>query len=114
MGGVPLPEERKHAVHANAFPENIDYEDTGCHLHKACLSCPFDVCRIDAWEEKLMETATRNERIIMLWKDGQRISDIAADFGLTRGAIYQILKRSGNIVRGKQSNPASRKETAHA
>jgi transposase-like protein len=30
-----------------AYPEETDYKDTGCDLHPACLTCPFEYCRYD-------------------------------------------------------------------
>ncbi len=34
-------------VPARELPESAKYVDAGCSYHPACLTCPFDVCRLD-------------------------------------------------------------------
>lgn len=31
----------------DAYPENTDYQDSGCSLAPSCLDCPFTKCRYD-------------------------------------------------------------------
>lgn len=111
MGRVPPPEERKHEIHANAFPENIDYSDTGCHIHPRCLSCPLPVCALDTREEHQMNRAERNAKIVEMWQRGTPVTEIASVLNMTRQAIYIMLKRSGYTIRGKQKNPRAKATT---
>lgn len=112
MGGrIPAPEDRKHDTRANAYPENTSYQDTGCHLHPACLTCPLPVCAIESREQRQISTIERNEQIVRMLQAGAPVAEIAIVLDMTRQAVYAVLKRSGHFVRGKQTNPY-RKETA--
>lgn len=36
--------ERERGIRSEALPENANYEDTGCHEHPRCLTCPLPQC----------------------------------------------------------------------
>ncbi len=70
------------------------YEDTGCALHPACLSCPRPRCAEE--EARAVRAALnedRNREILKLWWEGVRLKAIAEAFDLSERTIYRVLSR---------------------
>jgi len=66
------------------------YYDNGCRFHSACLECPEPVCRLDM---KHQTTYERNKQVMILIRNGYKISHIATHFGISERTVLRIVKR---------------------
>ena len=67
-------------------PEYCSYPDEGCELAPACLECPFPLCVHD--DPGRMRRYLRNERnreMAEKRRAGAFVTEIARQYGLTRG-----------------------------
>lgn len=79
------------------YPEHMDWEDTGCDLHPACLTCPFPVCRHDT--ENGMHAYLRGAQALEMTRLrtlGKSAKDIAAKFGVTERSVHRALSGVGS------------------
>lgn len=75
------------------LPEYTEYRDTGCDLHPACLSCPFERCRYDTPRGERWKLNTgRDREIIRLFLAGASPA-LAQRYGLTERSIFRIARR---------------------
>lgn len=78
---------------ADAYPEAIEYRDTGCALHRACLRCPLPRCRYEVQGGAArMLRPERNAAIVRAYLAGEAINDVAERFGLGRRQIFRITR----------------------
>ncbi len=81
-------------------PERGRYRDTGCDLHTACLTCPFERCRYDRPADSLSHAAVckaeRNRgRIQQALARGLNGPEIASETGLSLRTVYRHLSALG-------------------
>ncbi len=74
------------------LPEDIDYKDTGCSHHPACLSCPFVRCKHDDSRDFRYHRTLESHRVVMEAMEAQGLSvrDTAMRFGASRRTIFRI------------------------
>jgi hypothetical protein len=77
------------------------YEDTGCALWHACLSCPFPVCgeELPGGVDDLRRRLTY-QVVGWLLEDGHSAGEVARRLGFTRRHVLRIkaaLRRSGDV-----------------
>lgn len=92
-------------VHELGLPENARYRDTGCSLHSACLTCPFDKCRYDMTDDEAHalgraqrhgtnyieeRTEERRKLIVELRGKGVKVNDIARALKCTRRTVFRL------------------------
>ena len=80
------------APRRDALPEHTSYADTGCDIHRSCLTCPLVRCRYDepGGARKLM-SHERDRTILQLRREGRPISAIALRFGVSRRTVFRVL-----------------------
>ena len=74
------------------LPEFFEFRDTGCDLHPACLSCPFERCRYDA-KIDVVRAAQRRTEAKRLRASGLKAPAIAAMMGVTERTVFRALAR---------------------
>ena len=81
-------------MRADALPEHVDYEDTGCDLYPACLSCPLPRCRYEDPGGAAAMLRTGRDAYIRraVAEDGADIDHLAGMFGLSRRTIFRVLR----------------------
>ena len=67
------------------------YQDTGCLLWRACLTCPLVRCIEEDRHAYAGLLALRNAVIRNLARRGDAASQIATRFGLSRRAVSRII-----------------------
>ncbi len=73
------------------LPEHTEYRDTGCDLHPACLTCPFERCRYDASRSARGNmNAGRDGEIVRLFLAGTPPAEIGRHFELTERTVFRI------------------------
>jgi len=76
----------------DALPEGANYRDTGCSLHSACLSCPFEQCRFDGEGTRSLRAERTKQRVRDAWVRGLSINGIAAEAGISRRSVHRVLR----------------------
>lgn len=80
-------------MRANAYPEGVNYPDTGCEVAPACLSCPLAECVYVGATRRLPEKARlRNLRIV---EAGGPAREVAETVGVSVNTVYRARARSG-------------------
>jgi hypothetical protein len=73
------------------LPEHTEYRDTGCNLHAACLTCPFERCRYDAPRAaRVNMNADRDREIVRLFLAGVPPVAIGRRVALTERSVFRI------------------------
>ena len=76
-------------------PEYLHYRDEGCELDDSCLNCHLPLCIYDEPRGKQHWLKDqRDGRIIKLFSQGKRVSELAVMFGVSQRTIQRALKRS--------------------
>lgn len=76
----------------DALEAPFEYQDTGCHVHPACLSCPLPACIYDdPAGSRRGALAARNREIVAALAGGAAFDDVAARYGLHPRTLYRIL-----------------------
>jgi hypothetical protein len=75
-------------------PELTHYQDDGCFVWHACLSCPLPQCIYDDPRgPRIALHRDRNTEIGRLSREGWSRRALAARFGLSRRQVFRILRR---------------------
>jgi hypothetical protein len=77
---------RQRGIRNGAYPESHIYQDTGCELHSACLTCPFEVCRHDLHTERA-DMVVRRQMTLKLTGEGMTAKEIALRLGISYTAV---------------------------
>lgn len=65
--------ERVYRVRVDAFPDDYDYQDTGCDIAPSCLRCPLEFCRYDvAGGSAAIRAASTERKVANLSRQGKR------------------------------------------
>lgn len=72
---------------ADAYPEEADYEDTGCEVAPSCLRCPLPACKYVPLPSRVQE---RNGRVVALLKAGWSTREVAAELGYSLRSVARI------------------------
>lgn len=80
----------------DALPENTNYVDSGCDLHKSCLTCPLETCRYDKpGGVRRLLSDERDSRILRLQREQRlTINDIARRCGVSRRTVFRVMARA--------------------
>jgi len=74
----------------DAPPEFIRYQDTGCELHSACLTCPLPVCKEELTQGvQAVRAYMRNLQVQLLRDEGRTVEWIAQVMGISVSGIYK-------------------------
>jgi hypothetical protein len=76
----------------DALPERTRYQDTGCQVWHACLSCPLARCIYDAPSQAL-RVRLRDAKIARLAGEGWTAAALADRYGMSIRQVYRILSR---------------------
>ncbi len=73
-------------------PELLDYQDTGCRLWSACLSCPFPECfyGLPAGARQAL-SQFRAPLMRSLYDADVPLAEIAARFAVTERTVYRAI-----------------------
>jgi hypothetical protein len=97
IGGADPEEEQERASRKepDLKPEYCHYRDEGCEYAKACLQCPFPQCLYDepGGRQRWLKKA-RDKEIKRLFKNGRKVKELAALFGLSQRTIQRALGSS--------------------
>ncbi len=85
--------ERERGIRSEALPENANYEDTGCHEHPRCLTCPLPQCVYENEHVKRETLQTRNTEMITLYESGVSMIEIGLRYGITRQTVHGVVTR---------------------
>ena len=86
---------RRNEPALDRLPELMNFRDSGCDLHPACLTCPLPQCRYDdpGWlqreEREQRDQAMLQARIL----EALPITDLADRFGVSTRTVHRILRR---------------------
>jgi AraC-like DNA-binding protein len=89
--------EVSHAEEDNDLPpEFCRYRDEGCELASSCLNCPFPRCLLDSpgGRQRWLKEK-RDIEIVRLFIEGQKVKELARQFGLSERTVQRAIKRSG-------------------
>jgi transcriptional regulator of acetoin/glycerol metabolism len=79
----------------DALPEHTSYNDTGCEVHKSCLTCPLVRCRYDEpGGVRRLLSEERDRVIVALQRRGTTVDLIAQRFGISRRTVFRVLARA--------------------
>lgn len=75
----------------DAYPEDVEYRDTGCRLHSSCLTCPLAVCLYEdpGTTHRLINRASDAE-VLRLRAEGLTVTEVAKRLGLSRRTVFRI------------------------
>lgn len=74
-------------------PELVNYRDSGCNLHPACLSCPLPRCQYEGRaDSQTAERERRNAAILAAWRDVLSAAVIAREVGMSRRRVHSIIQ----------------------
>ena len=80
-----------HRARADSLPEGLDYQDDGCEVAPACLSCPLPRCRYEAHNGlRRIRAALRREEIARLRRLGLGPDAIAARLGISKRTVFRV------------------------
>ncbi len=80
------------------LPDYSEYRDQGCDLSPSCLRCPLPKCRHDKQEggrrvsKRLRDLEIFRQRTAL----GRSVSELAAEFDLSKRTIQRIMRRLSN------------------
>lgn len=80
----------RSASRSNEYPEGKPWPDTGCHLFRACLSCPFPRCYLDypKGSQSLLADLQDGIIVLMMAHDAS-IHAIAEAVGISWRTVYR-------------------------
>lgn len=85
-------ESLQRPLRRDALPEHTRYMDTGCEVHKSCLTCPLVRCRYDEpGGARRLLSDERDRSILALRREGRPIELIAQRFGVSRRTVFRVL-----------------------
>lgn len=81
-------------------PEHVRYQDVGCDLHYACLTCPLPVCKEELTQgTQAIRAYMRNLQIALFRSEGRTVEWIAQVMGITTRGVYK------SVARGRELGP---------
>lgn len=75
---------------ADMLPEHANYRDRGCHHHPACLTCPFERCRLEV-SISTQRSMAKAEKARALRANGLSIDAVAHEVGVSRRSVFRML-----------------------
>ena len=78
------------------LPDYSEYRDQGCDLSPSCLRCPLPKCRHDKQEggRRVSKRLRDLEIFRRRTASGRSVSELAAEFDLSKRTIQRIIRRS--------------------
>jgi hypothetical protein len=89
-------------VNGNALPEHAHYEDTGCEVAPACLSCPLPRCKYDEPGPGGFRAALKRLRAAEMERRrrrGETAVTLARTYGMTKRNVFRILQQRRPVTR---------------
>lgn len=81
----------------DAFPEGMEYIDTGCEYHPSCLTCPFAVCRYDlAQGLRTLQILAQAKEAVRMRSGGATVDECARLLGVHPRTVYRMLEKVKN------------------
>lgn len=78
------------AQRRDSLPEFKDYADTGCHLHSACLTCPFSTCLAEEGPSPhKARSLALTSHLQALRDSGLTVMQVVAATGVSRRTAYR-------------------------
>ena len=79
----------------DSLPEHTPYQDTGCEVHRSCLSCPLVRCRYDEPGGARKVAADQRDRsIVLMQRRGENVDGLARRFGVSRRTVFRALAKA--------------------
>ena len=83
---------------SDAPPEFTRYQDTGCELHSACLTCPLPVCKEELTQGvQAVRAYMRNLQIQLFRDEGRTVEWIAQVMGISERGVYKSIARKHEL-----------------
>lgn len=93
------PHSRHRPPPLDSLPELTRYQDDGCAVWHACLSCPLERCVYDdPGQARHAAVALRDEEIRRFHAAGWNMNDLVRRYQLSRRQIYRILGQRRDTV----------------
>jgi hypothetical protein len=74
------------------LPDELNWKDTGCEFHDACLDCPRDKCIEDEPRgRQRTRMSSRASKMLMLRATGKSVKDIARVFEVSVRTVQRAL-----------------------
>lgn len=84
------------ATPSHAFPEQVDWRDTGCEEAPACLRCPLHQCKHDDPGWLASGRRALRDQEIMQAVAGRSVGDVADEIGerfrVSARTVYRVVK----------------------
>ena len=85
---------RRRKVSVDRVPELTHYQDEGCVVWHACLTCPLPRCIYDeARPGRRAGKPLRDREMARLADEGWSVRALADRYGLTRRHVFRILRQ---------------------
>ena len=86
----------------DAIPEFCHYEDTGCEVSDACLSCPLPQCKFDdpVWYQRNRRLARDFQIMYTIQQERLSMEEAAERYSVTVRTVFRILQRCRNAMSG--------------
>ena len=79
----------------DSLPEHTPYQDTGCEVHRSCLTCPLVRCRYDEpGGARKVASEQRDRSIVLMQRRGENVEGIARRFGVSRRTVFRALAKA--------------------
>ena len=89
-----MEEKHTNEVALDLPPEYHHYQDEGCDLAAACLSCPFTGCVYDEprGRQRWLKRLRAREMVKLFSTEGKRTGELALMFGVSQRTVQRALK----------------------
>ena len=91
---------RRNEPVMDRLPEISIYQETGCDIHSACLTCPLPQCRYD--DPGWVQREERGQRDVELLKlrayHALPVPELAVRFGVSTRTVHRILSRRSVVA----------------
>ncbi len=103
LSNLPFNGATGRATRADAFPDGVNFTDSGCTAHPSCLSCPEPICTFDLPPQQRPGTA-KHDHLMRLLAIGiaEPVSSVMKRFDLQRRQAFR-LKAQAKALRARPS-----------
>jgi hypothetical protein len=95
-GAGRVPRQEQHItgrkIRADALPEHVAFQVSGCEFSASCLRCPLERCRYETpGRSRRLRLTPRDRALRRRREEGEAIEALAVEYGLTRRSVFRIL-----------------------